>query len=481
MTSFWTEPWFGWVLAVALGLPLALVVLTEIIGSLVRRGHPAAKPLRLLRNLVLPTGAVLALLVLANESRTDLTWVRLVATLFGFLLILLVLSAFNVALFGSPKAGTWRDRLPSIFIDIARLLLILTGLAVLFSWVWGADVGGLFAALGVTSIVLGLALQGAIGAVVSGLLLLFEQPFRLGDWLETPVARGRVVEVNWRSVHIETGTGVQIVPNATLAAASFTNLSRTPGPYRATVVVGFSVDDPPAEVLALLRQVAGDLPVVDPAAAPSVSFNGKGEYTVSVPVLGPAAVDHAVALFSMWLWYAARRSGLTLDGGSVGTDAPETVRSALEAAARSLRLPGDEIEPLLPFCRIERFGAGEIVQRAGEVADAVRVLLSGRAEYGVVVDDVPVPIAALERGEYIGQTALTHERSLGRAIALTPLEVLAIDPDALERLANRHPPLAKEIGQAIDRRRAAARTALAQGREGARRPDAFSSRERTTP
>jgi small-conductance mechanosensitive channel len=476
VTSFWTEPWFGWVVAVALGLPVALVILTEIIGWLVRRGHPAAKPLRLLRNLVLPIGAILALLLLADQSRTDLTWVRLVATLFGFLVILLVLSAFNVALFGSPKAGTWRDRLPSIFIDIVRLLLILTGLAVLFSWVWGADVGGLFAALGVTSIVLGLALQGAIGAVVSGLLLLFEQPFRLGDWLETPMVRGRVVEVNWRSVHIETETGVQIVPNAMLAAASFTNLSRTPGPYRATVTVGFAVDDPPDEVLALLRRVADDLPVADPAASPSVSFTGNGGYMVSIPVLGPAAVDDAVALFSMWLWYAARRSGLALDGGARGTGEPDAVRSALEVAARSLHLPAGEIEPLLPFCRIERFGAGETVQRAAEVADAVRVLLSGRVEYGVVVDGIAVPLADLERGEYIGQTALTHERSLGRAIARTPLEVLAIEADALERLANRHPKLAKEIGQTIDRRRAAARTALARGR-GAGRADVLSPGE----
>ena len=68
-----------------------------------------------------------------------------------------------------------------------------------------------------TSIVIGLALQNAVGAVISGLLLLFEQPFQIGDWLDTDGARGRVVEVNWRAVHIDTGTGIQIIPNAALA------------------------------------------------------------------------------------------------------------------------------------------------------------------------------------------------------------------------------------------------------------------------
>ena len=106
--------------------------------------------------------------------------------------------------------------MPSIFVDIARLVLIVTGLALLFSWVWGANVAGLFAALGVTSIMLGFALQNAVGSIISGLLLLFEQPFRLGDWLDTGSTKGRVVEVNWRAVHIETGNGVQIIPNATL-------------------------------------------------------------------------------------------------------------------------------------------------------------------------------------------------------------------------------------------------------------------------
>jgi small-conductance mechanosensitive channel len=461
MTSFWTEPWFGWAVAVAIGLPIAMVVLTEVIGWLTQRNHPAAKPLRLLRNLVLPVGALLALLTFADDAATDFAWPKVVATAFGFLLILLVLSAFNVVLFGTPKAGTWRNRLPSIFVDITRLLLIGIGLAVLFSTVWGADVGGLFTALGVTSIVLGLALQGAIGAVVSGLLLLFEQPFRLGDWLEVGAVRGRVLEVNWRSVHIETSTGVQIVPNAMLAGASFANLSRVTGVYRATTTATFAEDDPPHAVLQLLRRVAGDLPVTDPDAVPTVAFAGKGAYSVSIPVRGPAAVSEAVAQFSTWLWYAARRAGLRLDGATSDQDPDkELLRPALSDAARTLGIPGAEIDSLLPSCRLEQYAPGEVVQREGEIADAIRVIVSGAIEYSVLVDGAPIPLMTLERGEYVGPTALTRERSLGRATAFTDLSVLRIDAAAVEQLAVRQPQLAREIGQTIDRRRAAARETL---------------------
>ena len=78
----------------------------------------------------------------------------------------------------------------------------------------GANLGGLITAVGVGSIVIGLAVQNAVGPVISGLLLLFEQPFGIGDWLDTKFGKGRVVEVNWRAVHIDTENGIRVIPNA---------------------------------------------------------------------------------------------------------------------------------------------------------------------------------------------------------------------------------------------------------------------------
>ena len=167
-------------------------------------------------------------------------------------MILLLLSSANAALFGEARSGTWRDRLPSIFIDLGQFVLIIIGIGLLLSWVWGANIGGLVTAVGVTSVVIGLAVQGAVGPVIAGLLLLFEQPFKIGDWLETPTVKGRVVEVNWRAIHIDTFNGIQVVPNATLAAGSFTNLSRAVGPaFNSIAVLKFAAADPPGWSLRL--------------------------------------------------------------------------------------------------------------------------------------------------------------------------------------------------------------------------------------
>src|SRR5690606_9086072 len=207
----------------------------------------------------------------AVEVSTEATPVRIVATAFSFAVLILLLSGLNATLFHGAPEDTWRKRIPTIFVDVARFALIAVGLALILAYIWGANVGGLFTALGVSSIVLGLALQNAVGQIVSGLLVLFEQPFQIGDWVDTPSARGKVVEVNWRATHIDTGGGLRVIPNSELADASFTNLSRPPGTHTITVPTVFAGGDAPDQVCAMLTRVAANLPQLLPGAEPSAA------------------------------------------------------------------------------------------------------------------------------------------------------------------------------------------------------------------
>ena len=456
MPEFWNQPWFGWAVAIVIGMPVLLLVLTEVHATLVRRRNAAARPVLLLRNFVVPVGAILALSTLASEVSVEVTWVKVVATVFGFLVILLLLSGVNVVLFRNAQPGSWRDRLPSIFVDLGRLVLIVVGLAVLFSWVWNADVGGLFAALGVTSIVIGLALQNAVGSVISGLLLLFEQPFRLGDWLDTGDVRGRVVEVNWRAVHIDTGNGIQIVPNASLAGASFTNLSRAQGSYATTVSMTFSTDDAPHDVVALLVDVASGLPQLTPGTRPSASVDGGAAYSVTLPLASPSVEGDAVTLLRAWLWYAARRRGLHLDG-DLTDDFPTPARTtdALAFIAPTLHLDASDIEALSATAVLERFAAGETVERAGDVPLGLRFVIEGMLDlvaHGA--DGARVPVGTVDPGGYLGQTGLTRERSAESAVARVPSTLLLVDQSTVDSLVRARPALARDIGRSVDARRA---------------------------
>lgn len=462
MNSLISQPWFWPTAIVVVALPVALLILTEVQQYLSRRHSSYARPVALLRNAVLPALALLILVDQLDDTDVEATWPRLAATMFGFLVILFALSGANAALFGHARAGSWRERLPSIFIDLGRLIVIAIGLGILFSWVWGTDIGGLFAAVGVTSIVIGLAVQTAVGPVIAGLFLLFEQPFRIGDWLDTPSGKGRVLEVNWRSIHIDTGNGIQIVPNATLAGASFTNLSRVHGAaFYTTATLTFAADDRPGSVIETLKAVADALPAKLADVDSRVSAKGGGEYQVSVPIGSPAEDGSTTNTLLQRTWYAARRAGLHLDeaDGGFGEDAAHTATQPRRIAS-ALGLDEDTVADMIADSRRLMYCQGEIVQEVGSVPDALAFIVAGELALTVITDGgEQVPVGRLEVGDYIGTTALTRQPVLTGAVALRDTTLIAIPRRTIRPVVQSNPQLARMLGETIELRRRAAEEA----------------------
>jgi small-conductance mechanosensitive channel len=462
------SPWFYWSVAVATGLPVALIVLTEWHHALVRRHSYLAGPVNLLRTYLLPLGALWLLLVKATEVPAEKTSVRLIATVFGFTLLLSLLSGLNAILFQGAPEESWRKRLPTILFDVARLVLVGVGLALILSYIWGVRIGGLFAALGVTSVVIGLMLQNSVGQIVSGLFLLFERPFRIGDWLDTPTARGRIVEVNWRAVHIETGRGLQIMPNSVLAGTSFTNLSRPPGAHNLTLTTTFSVADPPERVCALLSRVAGALPQHQHDDLPSAVALGGGEYRTTLPLRSPADDGAALATFRRWVWYAARRDGLHLDDADDEFSTPQRVEEALRTVvAPALRLTDDDQQALQPYARLVRYGADELLQCTGDVPTGMTFLIAGSVRMAATAEDGSVvPVATLGEGAFLGLTTLTREPNTAAASALQEVTALEIAREHVENFVMGKPVLLQDLGRIIDERRSMVARTSAQQRWG---------------
>ena len=468
ISNVFTSSWFYWAVGIAIGLPVGLVALTEWQHALDRKQSFLVRPVTLLRNYLLPLGALLLLLTEANQLPAGTTSVRMVGTLFAFVVLVLILSGVNATLFQGAPVGTWRKRVPSIFVDVARFVVIAVGLALIFSYIWGANVGGLFTALGVTSIVIGLTLQNSVGQIISGLLMLFEQPFQLGDWLDTPAARGRVVEVNWRAVHLETSTGLQITPNSVLAGASFTNLSRPEGNHEITVTTVFSLDDPPNRVCDLLVRVGAELPHRRQESAVSATPLGGTQYRTTIPLSSPSDDGAARTAFLQWVWYAARREGLHLDeAADEHFSTPERIAEAVRSVvAPTLWLRGDDQREVVADAVIDRYGADELIQRAGEVPDRMTFIVSGRVRLsGVTPDGGEISIGTLDEGGFLGQSTLTRQPVIGNARAVGEVTVVHVDRERIEVVVQRNPLLLQEFGRAIEDRRAKAREVLTAGAE----------------
>jgi small-conductance mechanosensitive channel len=468
MTNTWHSSWFYWAIAIAVGFPVALILLTEVHHTLARRNSRLARQVGLLRNYLLPLGALLLLLVKASEIPAGEVPVRLLTTVFGFLVLVLLLSGLNATVFEGAPEDSWRKRLPAIFLDVARFTLIGVGLAVILSYIWGVRVGGLFTALGVTSVVIGLMLQNSVGQIVSGLFMLFEQPFRLNDWIDTPTGRGRVVEVNWRAVHIDTGGGTRITPNSVLATTSFVNLSRPAATYKLALTTTFSTADPPDRVCAMLSRIACQLPQLKADSVPRSVPVGAGEYRTSIGLSSPADDGAARSTFLRWVWYAARREELHLDGSDDDYSTPERVEKAVRmVVAPALRLNPDEQRSLHACARLVRYGADEIVEYVGQVPSAMTFLVAGRVQLSATADDGSVvPISTLVEGSFLGLTALTRQPNLASAYALEEVTALEIDREHLEHLVMREPLLLQNFGHILEERRKKVREARRGERVG---------------
>ncbi|OCB13549.1 hypothetical protein A5722_12790 [Mycobacterium vulneris] len=461
MTGVLDAPWFFWAIGVAVGFPVCLVLLTELHSALRRRGSFLAAPVHLIRTYILPLGALLILLIQAIQISGETTPVRIVATVFGFVVLVLLLSGLNATLFQSAPEGSWRKRIPSIFLDVARFALIAIGIGLILAYIWGANIGGLFTALGVSSIVLGLALQNSVGQIISGLLVLFEQPFQLGDWVDAPSARGRVVEVNWRATHIDTGSGLQVIPNSVLAGASFTNLSRPHGAHTISVITVFAVDDAPDEVCRVLDDVGRRLPQLRSDGTVSTVPAGSLQYKTMIPLHSPADDFAARSTFLRWTWYASRRAGLHLDEAEDEFATTERVEQTLRLIAPTLRLSPEDQQDLLPHARLTRYGTDEVIQVVGQVPRKMTFIVDGTVQLAVAdANDLFIPVLTLERGDFLGQTALTREPVTTTAYALTEVTVAQFDRECIEDLVARKPVLLQDIGRAIEERRANVKQAL---------------------
>ena len=469
MTDLLHTDWFIWGIGLILGFQILVVVLGEAIYRADREGRPLASLFRAVRNGVLPFLVFYVFLSKIVGLEADTATMRSVATLFWISVIYAVLLFINVLLFEQAAAGSWRSRAPKLFQDLLRVLLVVIGAAIVLSVVWRRDLGGLVAALGVGSIVLGLALQETLGNLMSGIAMLFERPFTIGDWIEVGSNRGEVVQINWRSVHLRTiDRNLLVIPNSALGRETIVNFSAPTRLQTVRVNFTFALDDPPNRVKDMLRNTALKTPYVTAEPRPkahAVEFgNDRIRYQAVLCLDNPKMYRKLIDTYTTRVWYAAQRAGLRLP-------LPTTVEYQLKEPPQ----PAQDIEPVIrrlagvaALADLEQsdlqqlagqadrlcFGAGETVLTQGEMSEAVYVIDAGRVSTVHRSDAAETSeVLQLGEGEMFGETALTRgQPNPASIVADTDLELLRIPLTSLEALLEIHPQTAHQLANLIDLR-----------------------------
>jgi small-conductance mechanosensitive channel len=469
LSNFWPA------VIVAIGFPALMLVLNEMIAACDRRALSIVRTLRSMRNLLVPAAALLIFTRYVLELPQASTTTRLIETAFWLFLLFVTLGIVNDVVFGGVTKESWRGRVPKLFSDLLRAVLVAIGAMVIYSNVWGREVQGALTALGVGSVVIGLALQEPLGNIVSGLMLLFERPVAVGDWVSAEGVTGKVIEINWRSVHILTPTReLRIVPNVRLYKGAFSNLSRPTDVRTEALQIGFSYDDPPNRVKEVLGALLAETPGILPDPAPAVRTVEYSDFSVIYKVSFSVARQEDLAAtrdqFMTRLWYAVRRAGLTIPFPITMEYSPgENPGAPKVAVSEWLRnyprfksaIQGSDVhEP-----RVIEFATGEAIQKMGSSFAGFALILTGQARLSATSSDgAVVEVGEIGPGECFGEqlTAGPSANAVG-ITALSDMRVMVFESKTIGDLLNRSPGLAAEIGDAIESRRQASLAARRNG------------------
>lgn len=175
---------------------------------------------------------------------------------------------------------------------------------------------------GALAVGIGFGSQNIVNNFISGIILLIEQPVRVGDLIQIGDLFGNVVRIGARSTHIRTGANVEImVPNSSFLENNVVNLTLSDDKIRAFVEVGVAYGSPVRDVVKLLKRAASEHGRVLKHPEPLVLFESFGDNSL---------------VFEVHFWIRARA---VMDRRTIESD----IRSKVDAVFR-----GSSIEIAFP-------------------------------------------------------------------------------------------------------------------------------------
>ena len=213
------------------------------------------------------------------EFAKQLLEFKLVGVSVGMLLYLIVLIALLVYFSGKLKKWLMVRLLPRAHLDAAarqvtgtlvRYFVIAIGLLVIIQTT-GVDLTTLNVLAGAVGIGIGFGLQNIANNFISGLIILFERPVKVGDRIEVAGVEGDVIEIAARSTTVLTNDNIAIIiPNSAFITDNVINWSYTDEKVRFRVPVTVSYESDVHLVTRLLLEVAKANPDVLDDPTPGV-------------------------------------------------------------------------------------------------------------------------------------------------------------------------------------------------------------------
>jgi small-conductance mechanosensitive channel len=146
----------------------------------------------------------------------------------------------------------------------------------------GFDLRVLLGAAGILTVAIGFAAQTSASNLISGLFLMVEKPFVVGDIVDVAGTRGEVMAIDLISCKIRLFSNLMVrIPNETMVKSSITNMSYFPI-RRFDISVGISYASDIRKVREILFQAATEHPLCLTEPEPIFSFAGFGDSSMNI-------------------------------------------------------------------------------------------------------------------------------------------------------------------------------------------------------
>lgn len=198
--------------------------------------------------------------------------------IFGLLLAKLVKKIIKHTMKKGKVDPTVQSFLGSIINIAIKILVIVCALGTL-----GLDMTSIITTLGAATVAVGLALKDSMANLASGVLIIINKPFKLGDYLETEGLQGTVIKIEMMYTTLRSFDGKEILlPNSRITANNVINYNVL-GERRVDLIFSISYDDDIAKAKQVIAEVLNkETLVLENPEPPFIGVNNHSESCIEI-------------------------------------------------------------------------------------------------------------------------------------------------------------------------------------------------------
>ena len=391
---------------------------------------------------------------------------------------------------------------PRVLHGFILAILYIVSLFIILNRYMGLSISTFLTTSALLTMILGLALQGVLSNILSGLSLHFIKSFSKGDWVKISGHEGIVLDTNWRETRIfDRQSNIIILPNNVVASEKFTNFSNPDKRTALTFPVKVSSDASPSDVFAALAEAASDVPDILASPKPQtyiLSFDDFGlDYELKFWITDFSRKHPIMGEVGKKIWYRFQRRNIQIPVPvsekvmdiirSVNTDekrmaVEQKVKKNFNDLMNSSFLRYDEgenrgelmldekhVQSLATRIRRLRFDREEVIFRQGDRGEQCYVVSCGRIKGSISCEEPGKTFTTefvLERGALFGEMSLfTGMPRTASVIAEEETEVLEITAEDFAVLLVDNDELSESIADMVSRRNSENRSNLEKIKE----------------